>query len=56
MRVLALFAVDGIGRYRETFGAQAGEAMLARLHRRCFVVAHGRRTGSGAARLVPWTG
>ena len=35
MRVLALFAVDGIGRYRETFGAQAGEAMLARLHRRC---------------------
>jgi two-component system, cell cycle response regulator len=35
MRVLALFAVDGIGTYRETFGAQAGEAMLVRLQRRC---------------------
>jgi two-component system, cell cycle response regulator len=35
MRVLVVFAVDGMRRYRETFGAQAGEAMLARLHRRC---------------------
>jgi hypothetical protein len=47
MRVLALFAVDGIGRYRETFGAQAGEAMLARLP----AVQRRGRAGSRAYRL-----
>ena len=35
MRVLVLCALDGFEPYRDTFGTQVGEAMLARLHRRC---------------------